>query len=42
MGKLCMGNEDFVRSVLNSSNSGILVVDREGIIIFINTTGKKY
>lgn len=36
-----MGNEDFVRSVLNSSNSGILVVDREGIIIFINTTGKK-
>ena len=36
-----MANEDFVRSVLNSSNSGILVVDREGIIIFINTAGKK-
>jgi PAS domain S-box-containing protein len=41
MEKLFMGNEDFVRSVLNSSNSGILVVDREGIIIFINTAGKK-
>jgi PAS domain S-box-containing protein len=41
MEKLFMGNEDFVRSVLNSSNSGILVVDREGIIVFVNTTGKK-
>ncbi len=40
MKKLFLNDREFIRSVLNSSNEGIVISDREGTIIFLNTRGK--
>ena len=41
MKKLLQNNKEFLRSVLDSAELGIVIVDQEGIIAFLNPAGNK-
>ncbi len=41
MKKAFLGNREFIRSALDSSNEGVIIVDQEGTILFFNTRGKE-